>query len=340
MSAPPSFEERLFEAIGTHFVDVFFNHIYALAQKQAQAGDARSVTSAYQDAVAAYVQQVGQSGAAYQQTVNQLHLYVKDWVSMGANDYATFVDRTVACLVPDDYFADLTPKQKDELFSQMVSNVLAGMAVYCTKAPKLALIVDQHSARAASTIEEMQNYASSLLVHEQSRLSNMFLSVASGAKGVDSAELVAGLKGMIRELAEKTAALEAELEEQGGELRRVQGKYSGLKSKHKGLVERLQGAQARVGAYGAAAPPPGPALAAGGAPAGLAPRLEAGPPAGYGPPPPQWGEAPPPEPAAGGFSVASRMMPGAAAAAAGAPPGDDSDGGSGGDSDDFVGDRL
>jgi hypothetical protein len=132
----------LYEVMGTHFVDVFYNHLYREAEKTASSGQDRSITAAYQRHVDTYVRAVQENKGAFKQIAGGLQSYVLGHIPMGFNNYTTFVDRVVVTLVPDRYFSSLQPAQKDEIFAGMVTDLVAGLAVYVTRPEILKVTID------------------------------------------------------------------------------------------------------------------------------------------------------------------------------------------------------
>lgn len=246
---------HLYEVIGTHFVDIFFNHIYDKAKKGAERGAERSITSAFQRDVATYVGAVQNQSAAFRRTAVRLQEYTQTYIPMGINNYTTFVDRVVVTLIPERYFESLTPAQKDEVFAGMICNLVAGLGVYTTKPGNLGKIIDQRSGSAASKVlVDLQNHAKTLLHGERERLHNQFLGVSSKAKDVGAVELIVKLKGALKEMAAKAAEAEEALHATQSEGEKWRLKYKQLKLKHRELLGRLAGFTAPVAPVAPAAP--------------------------------------------------------------------------------------
>jgi hypothetical protein len=234
-------QAKLYEVIGSHFVDIYFNFIYSTATKEVKSGKALSITMAYQNSVTAYVSEVQSKQQPYKKTVELLRRYVEEHLMHGISDYATFVDRIVVTLIPEQYFESLTAKDKDEVFANMVCNLIAGLGKYSTLPENLVKTIDQRSNRqtAQQSIEEMQNYAVTLLFHEQARLSNRFLGVATNAKDAGPVDHVLKLRKLALALAADKGTLGEQVKALASELEAMTLKYKRAKLKNRSLLSRL-----------------------------------------------------------------------------------------------------
>lgn len=222
----------LYEIIGTHFVDVFFNHVHAGACKLVESARARSRTTAFQDSVNGYVTEIQRNGESYKRTVQLLHTYVRQHTSAHRmTDYSSFVDKVVNTLVPDAYFRTMHPKDKDEVLGTAVCDLVAGLGVYATTPEMLPRIIDhrENSAVTNTTIAMIQDHAVTLLFTTRDRLFNAFLGQSTKAKAGVSTDLVVKLKGAIRKLAKEKAELAEALRAAEQEAEEYKNKYKSKK---------------------------------------------------------------------------------------------------------------
>jgi hypothetical protein len=318
--------QLLFELVGTHFVDVFINHLYKTAKKVA-ATNGETVTAAYQRATSAYATAIKSDGAAYLQTVKLVHQHVRSQTEIGV-DFAGFVDRIVGSLVPPKYLRSMQDNQKDEIMSDFLCNLISGLAVYATTTEHLREIIDHRvdRHRGLQAVRKMQDHAVHLLNADQERLYNKFLGLDSQAKHGASAELVSKMKGAIRQLALEKEQLGERLQRAEAEKVRWELKYKKAKSKNAALVKAVESVRLRHAGPGAgvARPEPvwppqqvwpstEPTQPAASAPAWAPPPAASLPPPAASAPPPPAATRPPgpasPETEPPAFSLASAVGP-------------------------------
>lgn len=207
----------LFEVISSHFADVFINHVYGAARQEAESGRARSVTEAYQRCVKSYITGVRSNREDYRKTAGILHTYVQRFSRYRMTDYSGFVDRVVQYLVPEEYFAELNSRERDEIFGTALCDLVAALGVFFTREDVLPRVVDREARRdsrvANVTATMAQDHGAVVLSTLRNDLFNKFLGVSSGARSSPSDELVTKLKKAIRTLAREKAELTAEVEE-------------------------------------------------------------------------------------------------------------------------------
>lgn len=193
----------LYEIIGTHFADVFLNHIYNAAVKQVQSRQASSVTDAFRQCAHAYIVSLQRETKAFSDSLTLLHSYVRQHnASRSLHSYTSFVDELANTLIPDEYFPSTTPNDRDEVVSTAISDLVAALGDYATKQDMLPRIIDQRGvqSQAVVTARMLQDSAVSALLTTRNRLLNQFLGQSTKAKDSAPVEMVVKLKAAIREL--------------------------------------------------------------------------------------------------------------------------------------------
>lgn len=237
--------QLFFELIGTHFVDVYVNHLYKAAKKVATKNH-ETITAAYQRAASAYAVSIKSDRVAYQRTVQLVHSHVRNQTEIGV-DFAGFVERVVGSLIPPKYHRSMNDTQKDEILADFLCNLISGLAVYSTTPDHLREIIDDRfdSERGGRAVRKMQDHALHLLNADQERLYNKFLGLDSQAKHGVSAELVSKMKGAIRQLALEKEQGAAQLRELENEKVKWQLKYKKAKAKNESLLQALENIRSR-----------------------------------------------------------------------------------------------
>jgi hypothetical protein len=202
----------LYEVVGTHFVEVMFNHLYGAAVKQFNQQNAQSLTDAYRNAISTYVVEIQSNAESYKRTVQLLHSYVSIHDNHNSMvSYSAFVDNVVKTFVPAEYFGTLKPCDCDELMGKVICSLLASMATYVTSQEILPRIIDSRD-NPTMTVSLIQDQAVTTLLSERDTIHNNFIGVKTAAKSAGTAEMIEKMKKMIRRLVEEKTVLSGQLE--------------------------------------------------------------------------------------------------------------------------------
>jgi len=247
----------VFEVISTFYVNIYINQVFNLAESDFRSRKARSLTTAYQDAVVAFSTGITSSkaGDAYRRAMTSLHNYFKHKSSKFRYvSYGGFVDGVVALLVPEEYFRDMRDQDRDETISIAVCDLINFYAKAVTAPEMLRRIIDERDKPASinTTIITLQDQGVSLLFQVRDRLFNQFLGQAVGGGPSESPQLVAKLKQAVRKLALENAKLVAEVRERDGRVAALEERGSELRKRCR-AAERS--AETAIAARTAAAAP-------------------------------------------------------------------------------------
>jgi hypothetical protein len=197
------------EILGSHYTDIYFNHIWTSARAQAKRGGA--LTDEYTRQVKAYIIGAKTDKESYRGIVEHLHTYFRTTTRYSALPYNEFVNQVVAQFIPPEYFALLRAEEKDEALGTIVADLISGLGVYVTSPALLQRVVANHDERPAETIRQLQDQAVTLLLAKRAEIHNKFLRKVGQAKEGGLSETEEALKGVIRKLVSSKVGLKAEL---------------------------------------------------------------------------------------------------------------------------------
>jgi len=249
----------VFSLVGSHFVDIYFNHVYTSAQSHAQGGG--SLPNEYARQLGTSTVGVKRDKRVYRAVVKNLHRYFQSFTQYEAVSFGDFVDAIITQLVPKEYYELLTADQKDEFLSSTICDLVAGLGAYMTTPDLLLRVIDHHDAEAQVTIGMAQKEATAILMRTRGETHNKFLRRAGQAKDTTPVGTVTKLIEQVRKLAHDKAHLIAKvrsLETTVADLEAEAAAQRAREQKYRKLLrllqtERAQGLDAAVAQH--AAPP-------------------------------------------------------------------------------------
>jgi len=197
----------VFEIIGGYFTDTIFNHIYAGAKTNLKSGS--SITDEYVRRLQAYMTGIKNDEKCYSEVIQGVHRYFTRLTRYTTLSFSSFVDRIVGVCVPEKYFQEFSPTDKDELLSSIICDLVSNLIVYAAKPDMLKRIIDEHEKSPSVTIRMLQDTAISSLLAKRALVNNKFMTKAGQAREHVPMDVVEGMKDALRRLVkEKTEALE------------------------------------------------------------------------------------------------------------------------------------
>ena len=91
------------EILGSHYVDIYYNHIWSSARTGLKAGG--SIADEYARQVKAYIVGIKTDPESYRSIVGHLHVYFRTITRYTTLSFADFVDRVVSQFLPPEYYA-------------------------------------------------------------------------------------------------------------------------------------------------------------------------------------------------------------------------------------------
>ena len=201
----------VFEIIGAYFTDTVFNHVYHSAKTNIT--NKSSLTDEYVKRINAYVIGVKNDSRCYIDVIQGVHKYFISTTRYTTLSFAEFVDRIVGVCVPEEYFRQFSPSDKDEILSSVVCDLVSNIAVFTTRPDMLRRIIDDHTKSPEVTIRMIQDAAVNSLITKRSILHNKFLKKMGQSRETVSMDIVEDMKKALRRLVSEKNEVTAELNE-------------------------------------------------------------------------------------------------------------------------------
>ena len=197
----------VFEIVGAYFTDTVFNHVHHSAKMNLAGGS--SLTDEYVRRIQAYVLGVKNDGRCYSDVVQGVHTYFTGTTRFTTLSFAEFVDRVVGVCVPEEYFHQFSPQDKDELLSSVLCDLVSNLAAFATKPDMLRRIIDGHATTPEVTIRMLQDASVTALITKRAALHNKFLRKMGQARDTVSLDVVDDMKRALRRLVKEKTEAEA-----------------------------------------------------------------------------------------------------------------------------------
>ena len=193
----------VFEIVGSYFVDTVFNHVYHSSNSSVTG--ATSLTDEYVRQVQAYCIGVKTDSRCYSDVVQGVHTYFVNSTRFTTMSFAEFVDRIVGVCIPEMYFRQFSPQDKDEMLSSIMCDLISNLAAFATRPEMLRRIIDGHAVAPEVTVRMLQDAAVKSLLTKRSELHNKFLMKVSQARDYVSMDTVEEMKRALRRLVKEKA---------------------------------------------------------------------------------------------------------------------------------------
>ena len=239
-----SYDKKLIsilEILGSHFVDVYYNHVYNSARTGLKSGG--SLTDEYVRRVQSYIVGVKTDEQCYRQIVQNLHRYFQSATRYTTLSFVDFVERIVQQFIPSEYYNLLNSSEKDESLGSIIADIVSGLGAYVTSPDLIRRIIDEHDHNPRVTIRMIQDQGVTILLAKRGEIHNSFLRRIGQAKDTVSMDVVDGLKQVIRKLVKQKAELRTQLgetEEQVLELEDEIREYKKREGKFKKVIKLMQ----------------------------------------------------------------------------------------------------
>jgi hypothetical protein len=210
----------IYEILSSYFTDVLFNHIYLTIKGN------KNTIDEYVKNVKNYVSGIKTNIEYYNKMVKELHQYFLRHVGKKFADltYANFIARVVSISTPNDHYEKLSHSDKEDIFSNIISELVAKMAVFVTTSEMLQQIVTNHTKFAKGTIRAIQDNAVNFLIEKRAILHNKFVKTVGEVKETTSIAFTEDLKKSLKKaLKEKNDAI-ADLEDALDEIEALKDK--------------------------------------------------------------------------------------------------------------------
>jgi cell shape-determining protein MreC len=215
----------IYEILGSYFTDILFNHIFLMSK------NSKNVIDEYVKNVQNYVSGIKNNIEYYNKTIIELHQY---FLKIAGRKYmdlklADFVSRIVSISSPPDQYAKLTYADKEDIFSNIISELVANICAFATSHEMLQFIVINHTKNPKTTIRAIQDNAVNFLIEKRALLFNAFVKNVGDVKEHTAVAYTEDLKKSLKKaIKEKNEAIE-ELENSFDEIESLKKKNSNYK---------------------------------------------------------------------------------------------------------------
>ena len=184
----------IYEILGSYFTDILFNHIYLTSK------NTKNVIDEYVKNVKNYVAGLKNNIEYYNKIVKEIHQYFLKNVGKKFTDltFANFIYRIVSISVPEDHYTQLTHSDKEDIFSNIICELIAHLAAFVTTHNMLQLIIVQHTKNSKTTIRSIQDSAVNFLIEKRALLHNKFVKTVGEVKEQTSVAFTEDLKKMLK----------------------------------------------------------------------------------------------------------------------------------------------
>ena len=259
MEITSNYIQTVFSVLGSHIVEVYFNHVY----KSVQANLNKDTTEKdeYIRQVNTYILGVKTDIKSYQETVKMVHIYFQKHTSYGSITYLNFLEKIVALFVPQKYHIEMNSQQKSELVQNVIITLISELGAYVTKPETLTKITTNRNHNPQKTIKELQNVSMEVLTYFRETIQNKFIEQTGESKPRESNDIVNSLKTVVVRLTKEKTQLKIHNERLNADLQKMEIECAELKKAKKQFIKLLkkQTAQKEIGlrnaAYLAAIPP-------------------------------------------------------------------------------------
>lgn len=184
------------ELIGSYFVDIFYNHLYSTAKKQA-AKNQTTTTQEYKNSIISYTEAINTNHKYYKQTVDSLHAWFKVNTSHLAITLDQFQLMIIKEFVPQQFINELAQKDMDIILSEIITKTAIDFGIMVSKPQHIKQIIDSHKDDV--NVKFFQNEILDILLERRDIIFNKFIEKNKSPK-VDAAyfdKLKAELKNQV-----------------------------------------------------------------------------------------------------------------------------------------------
>jgi hypothetical protein len=193
--------------------------------------NSKNVVDEYVKNVQNYVSGVKNNIEYYNKTVDELHQYYLKLVGRKYMDLklADFVSRIVSISTPPDQYAKMSYADKEDIFSNIISELMASVSAFATSHEMIQLIIINHTKNPRITIRSIQDCAVNFLIEKRALLFNAFVKNVGEVKEHTAVAYTEDLKKSLKKATkEKNEAIE-DLENALDEIESLKKKNSNYK---------------------------------------------------------------------------------------------------------------
>lgn len=225
----------IYEIISAYFTDILFNHVYLMAKNS----KSTQYIDEYVKNVKNYVTGLKTNIEYYKKCIQEIHQYFLKNVGRKYMDLklVDFVSRVISLSIPIDQYSKLSNSDKEDIFSNIITELIANMGAFVTTPDMVQAIVTNHTKNTKVTIRSIQDNAVSFLIEKRALLHNAFVKNVGEVKEHTAVAYTEDLKKSLKKaIKEKNDAID--------DLENALDEVDALKKKNHQYKKELEDAKA------------------------------------------------------------------------------------------------
>jgi cell shape-determining protein MreC len=197
----------IYEIIGAYFTDILFNHIYLMAKNS----KSTQYIDEYVKNVKNYVTGLKTNIEYYKKCIQEIHKYFLKNVGRKYMDLklVDFISRVISISVQQSQFSNLSNSDKEDIFSNIITELIANMGAFVTTPDMVQAIVINHIKNTKTTIRSIQDNAVGFLIEKRALLHNAFVKTIGEVKEHTAVAYTEELKKTLKKaIKEKNEAID------------------------------------------------------------------------------------------------------------------------------------
>lgn len=225
----------IYEIISAYFTDILFNHVYLMARNS----KSTQYIDEYVKNVKNYVTGLKTNIEYYKKCIQEIHQYFLKNVGKKYMDLklVDFISRVISVSIPIDQYSNLSNSDKEDIFSNIITELIANMGAFVTTPAMVQAIVTNHAKNTKVTIRYIQDNAVGFLIEKRALLHNAFVKNVGDVKEHTAVAYTEDLKKSLKKaIKEKNDAID--------DLENALDEIDALKKKNHQYKKELEDAKA------------------------------------------------------------------------------------------------
>lgn len=137
----------IFDAIGSYFVDTFYNHHYIMAKSSVAQGRHNNITDAYRTNILNYMDGISRRDDLFKKVIYNLHEFYQHNSGFSSIVLSEFQDKVLSHFIPAEYYRDFTERNKDQTLRDIIVKSVNEFGEKIVSKQALTKIIDDHMNR-------------------------------------------------------------------------------------------------------------------------------------------------------------------------------------------------
>jgi hypothetical protein len=165
-----SYEVRVFDTIGSYFVDIYYSHIYTAAQKLID----RSLDVTYKKLVIEYAAKIKSDRQCYDNVLLGLNKYFNHIFDIPGGRVSDLMKTIVECSIPIDFVEAVDNSARERIMNHVLLDLIIKLGNFCSSDEILSQILANRGDTAKTIIELLQDKAIKVLCDCRDELYSAF----------------------------------------------------------------------------------------------------------------------------------------------------------------------